>query len=42
MGYFKENGVTHRFEAQYGVLEFIAIFESGYLNINIRKNFQKW
>ena len=42
MGDFEENWVTYRFEAGYGVIEFIAMFEDGYPNINICKNFQRY
>ena len=39
MGYYEDNGVKHGFEARYDVIEFIAMFEAAYPNINIRKNF---
>ena len=41
MGDCEENRVTHVFEAQEGVLEFIAMFEAGYPNINILKNVRR-
>ena len=34
-----DNGVTNVFKEQDDVLEFIAMFEDGYPNFNIRKDF---
>ena len=41
MGFFEDNGVTYMFEIRDDVLEFIAMFEAGYPNIDICKNFRR-
>ena len=41
MGNYKDNRVTHIFEKRDEVIEFIAMFKTGYPNINIRNNVRR-